>query len=207
MDKPSMDKPSFDSSVWHETMRKQDLRIMESWCNDWLKVISPEERDSIEIYTMSAYSDMNSYLRGQASSTYYTNEIKQVTAALEKASLPEEVIVRRGSDYNILTELGIDISEENKNKLVGAIVTDKGFMSTSPDPHGGFTKAIEYVIKVPEGSQAMYIDPISVNRGEREILINRGGRYIIEDIEFIEVNNRSYVKTIYMTLKNLKSSK
>lgn len=203
-----MDKPSFDSSVWHETMKKQDLRIMESWCDDWLKEISPEERDSIEIYTMSAYSDMNSYLRGQASSTYYINEIKQVAAALEKASLPEEVIVRRGSDYNMLIELGIDISEANKDKLVGAIVTDKGFMSTSPDAHGGYSRrAIEYVIKVPKGSQAMYIDPISVNRGEKELLINRGGKYIIEDIEFIEVNNQSYVKKIYMTLKNLKGPK
>lgn len=198
----------FDSAAWHEAMKKQDLRIMESWCEDWLKVISPEERDSIEIYTMSAYYDMNSYLRGQTSFTYYMNEIKHVTAALEKASLPEDVIVRRGSDYNILTELGIDISEANKDKLIGAIVTDKGFLSTSPDPRGGFSRrAIEYIIKIPKGSQAMYIDPISVNRGEKEILINRGGKYIIEDVEFIEVNNRSYVNKIYMTLKNLKSSK
>ena len=198
----------FDSAAWYETMRKQDLRAMESWCDDWLKEISPAERDSIEIYTMSAYFDMNSYLRGQISSTSYVDEIKQVTAALKKASLPEEVIVRRGSDYNILTELGVDISEANKGKLVGAIVTDKGFMSTSPDAYGGFgRRAIEYVIKVPKGSQAMYIDPISVNRGERELLINRGGKYIIEDIEFIEVNNRSYVKKIYMTLKNLKGPK
>ena len=177
---------------------------MESWCDDWLKVISPEERDSIEVYTGSAYEDMNQYLRGQRSSTYYADEIKQATAALKKASLPEEVIVRRGSDYNMLTELGIDISEANKDKVIGALVTDKGFMSTSPDPDGGFGGHIEYVIKVPKGSQAMYIDTISVNRGEEELLINRGGKYIIEDVEFDSYYGD--VRKIYMTLKNLNNA-
>ena len=194
----------FDSAAWRQAIRNNNLREMESWCDDWLKAISSAERNGVEVYTGSAYINMNEYLRGQRSSTRYADEIKQATAALKKASLPEEVIVRRGSNYNMLRELGVDISEANKDKLIGAIVTDKGFMSTSPASGGGFSGDIEYVVKVPKGSQAMYVDTISRHRGEEELLINRGGKYIIEDVEFDSYGD---VKKIYMTLKNLKGPK
>ena len=194
----------FSSIAWRQAIRNNNLGEMESWCDDWLKAISSVERNGVEVYTGSAYTDMNKYLRGQRSSTSYAKEIKQATAALKKASLPEEVIVRRGSDYNMLKELGVDISEANKDKLVGAIVTDKGFVSTSPASGGGFSGDIEYVIKVPKGSQAMYVDTISRHRGEEELLINRGGKYFIEDVEF---DSYGEVNKIYMTLKNLKDSK
>lgn len=194
----------FDSAAWRQAIRNNNLREMESWCDDWLRAISSAERNGVEVYTGSAYVNMNEYLRGQRTTTRYADEIKQATAALKKASLPEEVIVRRGSDYNMLSELGVDISEANKDKLIGAIVTDKGFMSTSPASGGGFSGDIEYVVKVPKGSQAMYVDTISRHRGEEELLINRGGKYIIEDVEFDSYGD---VKKIYMTLKNLKGPK
>lgn len=190
----------FDAAAWRKSMRQNDLEIMESWCDDWLKAISSAELDGVKAYTGSAYIDMNEYLRKQSSYTSYAEEIKQATAALEKASLPEEVIVRRGSSYNMLKELGIDISEENKDKLVGGIVQELGFMSTSPDSYGGFSRGIEYVVKVPKGSQAMYVDTISWHSGEEELLINRGGKYIINDVEFDSYGD---VKRIYMTLINL----
>lgn len=193
-----------DRNMWYDKLNNNDLRKMEKWCDGWTDLITSEERYAVEVYTGSAYENMNAYLRGQISSTSYADEIKQATEALKKASLPEEVIVRRGSDYNMLRELGVDISEANKDKMVGALVTDKGFMSTSPAFDGGFSGDIEYVIKVPKGSQAMYVDTISQNRGEEELLINRGGKYIIEDVEF---DSYGGVKKIYMTLKNLKGSK
>lgn len=191
----------FDSAAWQKSIRQNNLQAMEKWCNDWLKMVSGDERHGVVVYTGHAYRDMNRYLRGQSSSTSYADEIKQATAALKKASLPEEVIVRRGSDYNMLRELGVSISESNKDKFIGAIVTEKGFLSTSPAPHGGFSGDIEYVIKLPKGSQAMYVDTISRHQGEQELLVNRGGKYIVDDVEF---NSYGDVKRIYMTLKNLK---
>lgn len=192
----------FDSAAWREAVRKNNLGTMETWCKNWLKTISDKEAGGVNVYTSNAYSDMNSYLRGFSKSTYYKDEIKNCTNALKKASLPEETIVRRGSGYNMLKELGINISESNKDKMVGAIVTEKGFLSTSPDPNGGFSNSIEYVIKVPKGSQAMYVAPISEYRSEKELLINRGGKFMVEDVEFDSYGD---VRKIYMTLKNLKS--
>lgn len=197
----------FDSAVWRETMRKQNLRTMETWCDDWLATLTGTQKSAVVSYTGSAYEAMNDYLR--ANGAYDASDrtkqlIKQCQAALKKASLPEEVIVRRGSGYNMLKELGLDISEANKDKLVGGVVQDLGFLSTSPDPSGGFSSGIEYVIKIPEGSQAMYVAPISQFHSERELLVNCGGKFMVDDVEFDSYGD---VKRIYMTLKNLKSPK
>lgn len=197
----------FDSAAWRETMRKQNLRTMETWCDDWLATLTGTQKNAVVSYTGSAYEAMNDYLR--ANGAYDASDrtkqlIKQCQAALKKASLPEEVIVRRGSGYNMLKELGIDISEANKDKLVGGIVQDLGFLSTSPDPSGGFSSGIEYVIKIPEGSQAMYVAPISQFHSERELLVNCGGKFMVDDVEFDSYGD---VKRIYMTLKNLKGPK
>lgn len=175
---------------------------MESWCDDWLKLITSAQRDGVETYTGSAYEEMNEYLRGLSSSISSSRKqaIEDCTKALAKASLPQETIVRRGSGYNMLRELGVDFSPDNKSAVIGATVVDKGFVSTSPASGGGFSGSIEYVIKLPEGSQAMYVAPISRFSSEQELLINRGGRYLIEDVEY---NSYGEVNKIYMTLTNL----
>lgn len=131
------------------------------------------------------------------------DSIDMCASALEKASTTRDMIVRRGDDYNMLEELGVDFSKANLENIKGSPLTAKAFFSASPDPHGGFDKSIEYIVKVPKGSQAMYVDSISINEGEKELLINRGGRYILEDVEYYDDNKTP--KKIYMTLINLQS--
>lgn len=195
---------AFDAAKWADSVRKNNLGEMDRWTNDWLKTITSTEKSGVRTYTGSAYTDMNEYLRGQRKTTRYADEIKACQSALSKASLPRETVVRRGSGYNMLNELGIgSVTPQNKDKFIGAIVTDKGFVSTSPSPHGGFSGSIEYVIRLPQGSQAMYVDSISRFQGEEELLINCGGKYQVEDVEF---NSYGDVKKIYMTLKNLKNN-
>ena len=197
---------AFDATTWANSISKNNLREMNKWTDDWLKTISSAEKDGVVGYTGSAYQSMNGYLRsnGMADATPRTKTlIKQCQSALSKASLPQETVVRRGSGYNMLDELGLgNVTPQNKSNFIGAVVQDKGFVSTSPSPHGGFSGSIEYVIKLPQGSQAMYVDSISRFQGEQELLINCGGQYMIEDVEF---NSYGDVKKIYMTLKNLKN--
>lgn len=191
----------FDTAKWYDSVRQNDLNMMERWTDDWLKTITSTERAAVETYTSNAYTNMNKYLRGQSSTTRYASEIEAAKKALAKASLPQETIVRRGSGYNMLDELGFgSITPQNKDKFIGAIVEDKGFVSTSPSPSGGFSGSIEYIIKLPKGSQAMYVDSISYYQGEEELLINAGGRFAVEDVEF---DRWGSVEKIYMTLKNL----
>ena len=194
---------AFDATTWADSVRKNNLREMDKWTDDWLKTITSTEKSGVRTYTGSAYTDMNEYLRGQRKSTRYADEIKACKSALSKASLPRETIVRRGSGYNMLDELGLGkITPQNKDQFIGAIVQDNGFVSTSPSPSGGFSGRIEYVIRLPQGSQAMYVDSISRFQGEEELLINCGGKYMVEGVEFDSYGD---VRKIYMTLKNLKN--
>jgi len=192
---------TFDAIRWYESVKSNDLREMEKWADDWLKKINSTEKAGVVKYTSNAYEDMNAYLRGKSNSTSYSKEIEAAKKALSKASLPKDTIVRRGSDYNMLRDLGLgNITKDNKDKVIGAIVQDKGFISTSPDSRGGFSGNIEYIIKVPQGSQAMYVAPISRYSSEHELLINCGGKYSIEDVEFDRYGD---ISKIYMTLRNL----
>lgn len=192
---------TFDTAKWYNNLKSNDLQEMNKWTKDWVGTISAMEKNGVVTYTGSAYHDMNRYLRGMSTTTSYADEISSCKSALSKASLPRDVIVRRGSSYNILEDIGFgNAGPESASSFIGGILEDKGFVSTSPSPHGGFSGKIEYVIKVPKGSQAMYVDSISRHRGEEELLINCGGKYRVEDIEF---DGYGDVKKIYMTLINL----
>lgn len=200
-------KSGYNKTEWYDSLRTNNLRKMREWCSEWTKKITSEEQRGVRIYTGDSYKLMNAYLRGQKTADEVgeriINSIDMCASALEKASTTRDMIVRRGDDYNMLEELGVDFSKANLENIKGSPLTAKAFFSASPDPHGGFDKSIEYIIKVPKGSQAMYVDSISINEGEKELLINRGGRYILEDVEYYDDNKTP--KKIYMTLINLQS--
>lgn len=200
-------KSGYNKAEWYDSLRTNNLRKMREWCSEWTKKITSEEQRGVRIYTGDSYKLMNAYLRGQKTADEVgeriINSIDMCASALEKASTTRDMIVRRGDDYNMLEELGVDFSKANLENIKGSPLTAKAFFSASPDPHGGFDKSIEYIVKVPKGSQAMYVDSISLNEGEKELLINRGGRYILEDVEYYDDNKTP--KKIYMTLINLQS--
>ena len=200
-------KSGYNKEEWYDSLRTNNLRKMREWCNEWTKKITEEEERAVRVYTGDSYKLMNAYLRGQKTADEVgeriINSIDMCASALEKASTTRDMIVRRGDDYNMLEELGVDFSKANLENIKGSPLTAKAFFSASPDPHGGFDKSIEYIVKVPKGSQAMYVDSISTYEGEKELLINRGGRYILEDVEYYDDNKTP--KKIYMTLINLQS--
>jgi len=190
----------FNRNKWYDSLNNNDLRKMEKWCDDWVAKIRSEERYGVEVYTGSAYRDMNRYLRGISKSTSYSDEIKYAKSALKKASLPEDTVVRRGSDFGSLkailkTDKGSEEIVSNKDKFIGAVVQDKGFMSTSPDPYGGFNDDITYVIKVPKGTDAMYVAPISRYSSENELLLNAGTKFIVEDFE---IDSHDVIKKVFL---------
>lgn len=200
-------KSNYSKSDWVDSLQKNNLRTMRKWCNDWLQKITEEEERGVKMYTGSTYQSMNAYLKGIKTAEDVGERIVKYVdwcaSALEKASTPRDMIVRRGDNYNMLKDLGIDFSKGNLENIKGSMVESKAFLSTSPDPRGGFGRDIEYVVKVPKGSQGMYVDSISQNEGEKEFLLNRGGRFIIEDVEYYSDNKTP--KKIYMTLINLQS--
>lgn len=195
----------FSASKWDKVLtsnRHLRSEFEEASDNFW-KLLTDEQKSAFDRYTGSGYVNMNKYLRGLSEPYEGTEEAcKVLKEALEHASLPETTVVRRGTSYNLLESLGVDDVASNKDKVVGAVVRDEGFLSTSPYISGGFNDRITYVIEVPKGSQATYVGMHSVHPSEDELLINCGGNYIIRDVEF---RSNGKPSKIYMTLINLQS--
>ena len=199
---------NFNKEEWYKLLKSNDEDKFNDWYRKWRKKLTAEEVEGVRTYTGSAYRTMNSYLRGRISKSdveeFYINSIDMCKKALEKSSLPEEVIVRRGSTYGsikrLLNETSKDIMDVSKEyqKYIGSVVEDKGFLSTSPDPYGGFSDDVEYIIKVPKGAQAMYVDLMSKHQGEKELLINAGSKFVVKDIELNDVGNR--IKKVFMEM-------
>ena len=56
----------------------------------------------------------------------------------EKTSTPRDMIVRRGDNYNMFKDLGIDFSKGNLENIKGSLVESKAFLSTSTWTHRRF---------------------------------------------------------------------
>lgn len=201
--KKKVAEEAFDKAQWLKTLDERTTRaqmeVYESWTDDWVKLLTPEERHGVEVYTGSAYSDINKYLRGIRKSTSYSDEIKYAKSALSKASLPETTIVRRGTDFDAVKSLfkekqGSEIIA-NKEKYIGMVVQDKGFMSTTPMVGAGFNDSVEFIIKVPQATNAMYVAPISSYESEKELLINAGTKFVVEDFD---VDSYGYIKKVFL---------
>lgn len=165
------------------------------WYKSWSDNLTEAESGGIHTYTGGAYESMNEYLRGRTKDIDRDEKvaIKNAESALSKAKLPEDIIVRRGSDDISLAGLaGKKVNainaeswlDDNYQSLIGKGLEDKGFMSTSPIASGGFSsRGVEYFIKLPKGTEAAFVAPISNFVSEKEILINAGTRFIVNDIK------------------------
>ena len=150
--------------------------------------LSLNEHNSIVNYTGNGYFDMNNYLR-TGNEVYNKNgktskKIKSMTDALEKSSLKEDIVVHRGIGGSLPKMLGVDNNtlknKEFQQSLRGTVITEKGFFSSGgamKDAWGG----TKIHAKVPKGSKAMYVDPISQFPGEHEFILQRNSSFKITD--------------------------
>ena len=76
---------------------------------------------------------------------------------------------------------------QHRNSLVGRVIQDKGFSSTSINSEIARSFAeknngAQLQIHAPKGSKGAYLDPISEAIGEREVLLNKGQKFRIDRI-------------------------
>lgn len=145
---------------------------------------SNEEKKGIENYTSDkadfkkgifkpAYQEINSSLRKDGSvSESHKKTVEILDKTFQKASSLEDFTVYRG------------VSEDFANKLKsGTSFYDKGFVSTTSDKNiaGEFSgsKGVLMEISVPKGSKAISLAKSSKHPEEKEILLNRNGKYKI----------------------------
>jgi hypothetical protein len=196
------DPQSYKDAI--EQNNRQQMAKMRAWGKDWESKITSDERSAIRNYTGKNYGQINGVLRGWSKSKKWQQDIEDCRSALLKAKTPEDVVVKRVTDRDGLFRL----LNVDKNTPVsdlfnysGAMVNDKGFMSTTPSVSGDFQiplDSVDYYIKIPQGSHAAYIEGVSQHRGEQEMLLIDDSKFVVE-----QIRDAGRGKTeVFMTLIN-----
>ncbi|PEA06362.1 ADP-ribosyltransferase [Bacillus cereus] len=187
--------------------RFTDIHTARQWGDTvhlkWKQELAREEMKAIIEYTKNA-NPINSYLRendGNLGVDFTKDQkIKQIDKALVKTNISHHMVVYRGTDGIVFGEgyqqslmdgyrVNPEIAAEIREKYTGVLLTERGYLSTSLVTETQFmARPVLIELKVPSGTSAAYIDPISYYPGQYELLFARNTQYYIEDIKII-VNN------------------
>ncbi|MEK4503908.1 ADP-ribosyltransferase [Bacillus sp. FSL R12-0069] len=189
--------------------------------NLWNKLTPQVEKDVVRGYTAMDYHMINSYLRSDYFDVLDQEKteasIKQIDRAFSRVRLHEDIIVYRrvregafGLPENSLVKL--DLKEDDpdnstakinmesfeffKNRFQGKYKKDPAYMSTSivKDAAEAFSMApILMKIHVPNGVPAIYVDPLSKNPGEMELLLPRNRTYKVKNISPVIEKDKEYI--------------
>lgn len=178
------------SSQIQDLLRKNDLGALEQEAEVWWDSLSRSEKEAIRYYTGSAYREMNRALRrNSVAGSGYEAKIQAAASGLRKYTSTSDVVVRRGSSFGSLESmLGAESGHSaswwisHKDQFINSMASDRGFLSTSPAPSGGFDDIIEYRILVPKGSPAPYIANYSKFPSEQETLLPPGSQHRVIDL-------------------------
>jgi hypothetical protein len=138
--------------------------------------LTADEKTACKAYTGSAYVKWNEALRmGQVDSTHFSGSA-DMRAAFAKAAveLPEGIILHRG----------IGVGGDTYKSVVGAVIQDGSFQSTSFGNSAAFSgKESQLRLHVTKGVKAMMAATFS-SHSEREIILHPNTRYVVMGVEY-----------------------
>ncbi|WP_369367107.1 ADP-ribosyltransferase [Streptomyces sp. CG4] len=146
--------------------------------NDFLDNLDPKAKDALERYSSFYYKHINGQLRdfdlhgpAAALEPSVQDMVDNMDRVMGDRPVPEDIMVVRGT--------GIDhLDLTSPYEMVGNSYHDAGFLSTSLGKDAAFNyKPVILHLRVPKGAPALWIDHISVNKGERELLLARDTHY------------------------------
>lgn len=156
----------------------------------WSEGLSNEEKSAIRDYTGTSYLNINAVLRGVENDFSQGNHERAVHIhqALQRSCIPHECTVYRGASLSALGEFQ-SLSDE---QLVGNILIDRGFMSTSLNSGDAFGGDVRLEITVPQGARGAYVGYLSqCGHYESEVLFDRRQRMEITNVYRDNFGNRT----------------
>lgn len=155
--------------------------------------LSEDERTAVKEYQGSGYEDLNKWLSGRehgGSESTLARRRDLLDTAIAKSFTDSDMTVYRG---------GKGWDAHNWPDQVGKEITFKSYTSTSVDRSEAETFAgnTSYVIDVPSGASALYMNQIigasNSMANERELLLPRNSRFKVDRVEIKS-------KTVYLSL-------
>jgi len=185
----------FGDRVWRETIEN----------------LSPEQRQAIVDYTKELgsdrlpgeidYTDINKALRtGEGlENPHIAQTIQRIQQALETNPTPRDLTVVRGMNLKGEAFAGSPVSPQD---LIGKTIVNESFTSTTlGDTPPGFADLNQMNsvvhLDVPANTPALFIDSISANKGEGELLLGKGLRMeIIDAVEDAQGRWHVYARVV-----------
>jgi hypothetical protein len=180
--------PKFDSTKTaddfkplhaHEIQSSQQAH-MDTEGTQW----SPGQAESLANYTTGAYHEINPYLRGKSVTGSPIDGISDLglerIALIQNGMRPlqQDTLLKRGTDWEFLPPEYRSFA--GAQKLIGKSVTEDAFMSTTVGGEfGEFGGDVKLFIEAPKGSPAAWVNHISHNPGENEVVLAAGTKYKI----------------------------
>ncbi|MGI6607101.1 MAG: ADP-ribosyltransferase [Peptococcia bacterium] len=156
------------------------------WGNAQYRRARPKLTDAdiefIEHYTENA-GYFNSLLRRtyefEGLSIADAKEVNRLSEILGYEPLRRNRLFFRGTDRNALGKYANSSPEE----LVGKHLRDEAFISTSllPIEASAHAYGVMFVINAPKGTKGLYIDKLSLFKGEHEFLLDKGMEMVIRN--------------------------
>jgi hypothetical protein len=170
-----------DSAQYQPWELEKAKRVSRTWLE--AKPWTDKEQRDLKHYTGSAYSEMNSYLRGR--STDIGSRSKSAIAGARAGMRPttEPIMVRRGTGLAQFSSLGLQGGDKHLVwGLAGKKFVDEGFLSTSAGGRAAFSGDARLEIECPVGTPMAYVAPISNFPGENEMLLQAGMEYTVLNV-------------------------
>lgn len=175
--------PSVTSFAFKPTNRHQMQTMMDQLLQD-TRPWRAKEQQALRNWTSGAYYSWNGYLRGIAGYTKASPDLraKILYGQAGMRPMPDDFLMKRGSGWEQLP-VGYR-SVADAQKLVGKTFEDPGFFATSTSQDfGGFGGAITFEVEVPKGAMAAFVNDISHNKGENELLLAAGTRFHVISVK------------------------
>jgi len=172
----AVSKPKPASSGYSDVLTAETKANFEKAHQPWIDSLSEDEARSVKRYTAAKYQEINGALRGDRlpASDEIDNDITRIDSALEKATLPEDVLLHRSV---VSRRLGKMLKEGDLQ--VGSTLADKGFVSTSLEGPTveGLSKMTSYEnnfamrIKAKKGSKGGYLAAYGKDNRDKMIVV------------------------------------
>lgn len=166
--------------------------------------IKENEYGAVSSWSRTDYVFINDYKRtgNKGVNSKSIQNAQTLEQMIDRNIVKEPFTVKRGTDYNALNHLfGNDSWKREGYNVDGKIISDKGYMATSPDLHGGFGGDVQMYIDVPKGAKGVYIGDLSAAPDEKEFLLQCGTHFNVEKIEIWYDKWKEPHYDVYMKVK------
>ncbi|WP_280527092.1 ADP-ribosyltransferase, partial [Streptomyces spinoverrucosus] len=143
----------------------------DAYWNDYIDQLDPAAKDALNKYSDFYYTQINGQLRAGDVRPPITDIVTNMDRVMDTRPVPEDIMIVRGT---AIDHLDLDSPLDMQGRTFG----DDGYTSTSLGKDPAFEhKPVIMHWRVPKGTPALWIDYISANKGERELLLARGTQY------------------------------